>query len=263
MEFLARDSKEYRVLPLNADPMQYASEKIPVMFASHPVQLKRWQDILENFTFTSAVPDMLNVKYLVYGKEQYEQEKGMLGGKFQPVFQSPDGSEVVLENRAVLPKAWLVPSVLVQNDPQTVLGILNNPAFDPRGMAVVEAMPAIAMEPPGRGTSLPSGAARVTHYEGEEVAVVADVARNSLLVLGDKFHKGWKATVDGKPAPIQPANYIFRGVYLTPGRHEVNFRFDPLSFKVGKYLTLASFALFAFMLGREWWVRKRGSRIEG
>jgi hypothetical protein len=32
----------------------------------------------------------------------------------------------------------------------------------------------------------------------------------------------------------------------------VRFVFDPLPFKVGKYLTLASFALFAAMLVREW-----------
>jgi hypothetical protein len=58
--------------------------------------------------------------------------------------------------------------------------------------------------------------------------------------------------VDGRATEIVPVNHILRGVYLTPGKHTVEFRFDPLPFKVGKYLTLASFALFGLMLIREW-----------
>ena len=262
MEFLLKDSKEYRVMPLNADPLQYAMEKIPVMFTSHPVQLKRWQDALDSFSFNSVIPDMLNVKYLVYSSDQYEKDKGALGDKFRPVYQSPDGAEIVLENRAVLPKAWLVPSVLVQNDPGMILGVLNSPSFDPRAMAVVESMPPIAMEPPGRGAPYSQDVAKVTRNEGEHVAISADVKTNSLLVLGDKYYKGWKAVVDGKTVPIQPVNYILRGVYLTPGHHEVEFVFDPIAFKVGKYLTLSSFALFFLVLGWECW-RSRMGRSAG
>jgi hypothetical protein len=33
--------------------------------------------------------------------------------------------------------------------------------------------------------------------------------------------------------------------------------FDPLPFKIGKYLTLASFAVFAVMLAREWRSRNK------
>jgi uncharacterized membrane protein YfhO len=77
--------------------------------------------------------------------------------------------------------------------------------------------------------------------------------------LGEKYYKGWKATVDGKNTEIVPVNHILRGVYLTTGTHKVEFIFDPLPFKIGKYLTLASFALFAGMLVREW----RGRRLKG
>ena len=74
---------------------------------------------------------------------------------------------------------------------------------------------------------------------------------------------GWKATVDDKSVDIQRVNYILRGVYLTPGTHKVEFRFDPLPFKIGKYLTLASFALFAGMLIREWRLRRKMVPCEG
>ncbi len=82
-------------------------------------------------------------------------------------------------------------------------------------------------------------------------------ARNVLLVLGEKYFRGWRATVDGKKTEIYPVDHILRGVYLTPGTHDVEFVFDPLPFKIGKWLTLLSFAFFAAMLGREVWIRRR------
>jgi hypothetical protein len=56
---------------------------------------------------------------------------------------------------------------------------------------------------------------------------------------------------------IYPVNHILRGVYLTPGSHRVEFIFDSLPFKVGKWLTLASFAFFVMMLGREYFLKRR------
>ena len=93
MEFLlAHDSNQYRVLPMNGtDPMLYATNHIPVMYTSNPVQQQRWQDFLNSFQFASSMPDLINLKYLVYGPQKYKQEKESLGKKYIPVFHSPDG----------------------------------------------------------------------------------------------------------------------------------------------------------------------------
>jgi hypothetical protein len=262
MKFLAAGPKTYRVLPVSGDPMQFASRGIPVMYTSNPVQQRRWQEFLDAITFTSPMPDILNVKYLVYGTEQYAREKAQLGDKYQPVFQSPDGAQVVLENRSVLPKAWLVPAVTQINDLQQVLSILQNPAFNPRTVAMVESPPPFPMADPNSVAAFPADSAAVTVYEGEKIVVTARAPQNAMLVLGEKYYQGWRASVDGKPTGIYPVDHVLRGVYLPPGEHKVECVFDPLPFKIGKYLTLASFALFAGMLVREWLLR-RGKRAKG
>jgi hypothetical protein len=261
MKFLAAGPKTYRVLPVSGDPMQFASQGIPVMFTSNPVQQRRWQEFLDAITFTSPMPDIVNVKYLVFGTEQYAQEKAQLGDKYQPVFQSPDGAQVVLENKSVLPKAWLVPAVAQINDPQQTLSILQNPEFNPRKVAIVESPPPFPMADPNSGAVFPSDSAAVTTYEGEKIVVTAKAPQNAILVLGEKYYRGWRASIDGKPAEIYPVDHILRGVYLPLGEHKVEFVFDPLPFKIGKWLTLASFALFAGMLIREWLLRRK--RDEG
>ncbi|MFZ4854974.1 MAG: YfhO family protein [Desulfuromonadaceae bacterium] len=252
--FLAQQSKQYRVLPMGIDPAYLGSHKIPVMFTSMPVQQVRWQEVIDTFALLSVVPDMLNVRYLVMVPEEYNKEKTQLGERYKPVFTSPDGREIVLENMNVLPKAWIVPSVFQVTNRAHGLQLLQNPTFNPRQVALVETVPPITME---QNEKAASGSAVVERYEGKRIDIVATALANSLLVVGEKYYQGWKAFVDGKQVDIYPVNTILRGVYLTPGTHKVEFRFDPLPFKIGKYLTMASFALFLGMLVREWRMRRR------
>jgi len=110
------------------------------------------------------------------------------------------------------------------------------------------------------GKKMQAGSVAVLQYEPNKILLRAKSAQNSLLVLGEKYYPWWYAEVDGKDTEIYPVNHILRGVYLLPGTHEVEFVFDPLPFKIGKWLTLASFTLFAVLIGRELWLRrsKRG-----
>ncbi|HEY6008973.1 MAG TPA: YfhO family protein, partial [Geobacteraceae bacterium] len=190
-----------------------------------------------------------NVKYVVVDSAQMEQMRRELGAKFATAFQAPDGSETVLENRSVLPKGWLVPTVQVVSDPLLALRALQSPAFDPRRLALVESPPPLPL--PSEAVEAPSGTVTVNRYEGNIISLTASAPRAALLVVGEKYARGWQATVDGKKTDIYPVDYVLRGVYLPAGRHTVEFRFDPLPFRIGKYLTLASFAVFALLLVRE------------
>ncbi|MCE1225454.1 MAG: YfhO family protein [Geobacteraceae bacterium] len=250
VEYLAATSKQYRVLPLASGSEQYALHKIPVLYTSMPVQKRRWQEYLDALSLQSRLPDIMNVRWLVADEKMYEQNRGHLGDRYQLVFKG--GNEVVLENRHVLPKAWLVSQVKVETDPQQRLKQMQEATFDPSRIALVESAPPFVLSPP-----LKSGEVLLQQYANERLRLSASVSSNSLLVLGEKYHKGWKATVDGKPTTIVPVDHILRGVYLTPGKHTVEFRFDPLPFKIGKGLTLGSFALFGVVAVREWLLRKR------
>lgn len=264
MEYIARDSNQYRVLPMDgSDPMHYASNNIPVLFTSNPIQQRRWQDFLDNFILYSAMPDMLNVKYLVFSTEQYVREKSQLNSKFIPVFQSPDGLQTVLENRDVIPKAWLVPSVLTVAQSQQALAIIQSPQFNPRLLAVVETTPPLHMAQLGPSSTGGAGKVQVTRYEGEQIDLSVNNSENALLVLGEKYYQGWDAVVDGTETRIYPVNHVLRGVYLAPGNHNVEFRFDPLPFKIGKYLTLSSCVVFAVMMVRELLSRRTKGGLEG
>ena len=53
--------------------------------------------------------------------------------------------------------------------------------------------------------------------------------------------------MDGKPESLLRCNYIMRGVYLTPGRHRVEFRFQPQ--QTAFYISLTGLALGVILCG--------------
>jgi uncharacterized membrane protein YfhO len=56
--------------------------------------------------------------------------------------------------------------------------------------------------------------------------------------------------VDGRPAPILPANHLFRAVPVDAGTHRVRFVYAPASFRVGVASTLLGLVLLSWLGGR-------------
>ena len=255
MQFLKDKMHGYRLLVLDDnDPMQFVTQGFPVAYTSNPVQMQRWQDYLDRLRLDSRLPDMMNIKYLIYPAKAFARDKERLNQRYAPVFRSPDGGQVVLENQRVLPKAWLVTHAEHLPDAQVRLSRLQAADFDPARVALIEQQPALSFP---TTTVEQQGTVALQHFAPNELSFSVNNKTNSLLVVGEKQYKGWYATVDGVSTPIVPVNHILRGVYLTPGKHTVEFRFDPLPFRIGKCLTLGSFALFAVVMIRELWLRRR------
>jgi hypothetical protein len=72
-----------------------------------------------------------------------------------------------------------------------------------------------------------AGTAHLVSYEPNRLKLKAEIRRPSFLVLSEIYYPGWKAVVDGEPAPILKADYVLRAVPLMPGEHSVELRFLP------------------------------------
>ena len=208
------------------------------------------------FPSTSAMPDIMNLKYLIMSAADY---------------RSPEGG-AVRQVRAGLHFVQRIGGAGEQDRPAQGMarpfgGGGRRPAaaawhheFGPRlqpcpgcpGGVAAAALPLLRQDRwprrkrPGGQSTRPN-----------RITVKAAATTNALLVLGENYYRWWYAYVDGKKAEIVPVDHVLRGVYLTPGEHRVEFVFDPLPFKVGKWLTLASFAFFALSMvaeGKESWL---------
>lgn len=129
-----------------------------------------------------------------------------------------------------LPRAWLVGRVEVLPDRAARLARLGDAALDLGATALVEA-PVAGLE----GTA-PAGA--VERRSPLEYRVRAD--RTALLVVSETWDAGWRAEVDGRPAPVLRVNHAMRGVRLPPGEHVVRFAYRPLSVRAGAWISAAA-----------------------
>jgi uncharacterized membrane protein YfhO len=91
-------------------------------------------------------------------------------------------------------------------------------------------------------------AATITDLTSDRIRIETPDGPGGFLVLTDLYHRGWRARVDGQPAPVYLANFLFRAVSLPPGPHTVDLVFDPLSIRVGLAISVATL-LFAFVVG--------------
>jgi uncharacterized membrane protein YfhO len=91
----------------------------------------------------------------------------------------------------------------------------------------------------------PLAPARIILYESRRVRIEADADAPALLVLNDANYPGWRAWVDGRPAPILAADHLFRGVSVPTGRHVVEFVYRPASFLWGLAVSVLAFLFLA------------------
>jgi hypothetical protein len=110
------------------------------------------------------------------------------------------------------------------------------------------------------GHARPEGEATVVQDLPERVALSVRTDRPALLVLNDVYAEGWSAAVDGIEAEILPANYLARGVWIPPGRHDVVFRYRTPGMVAGWLVLGASGLAIAAWAA---WARRHGPASGG
>jgi hypothetical protein len=170
-------------------------------------------------------------------------------------YDGPDAR--VYANERALPRAFLVGDTEVVDGEDAALDAVLAPGFDGRRAAVVEE-PLAGLDAPG-----PAGAARITDYERERVAIALRASRPALLVLTDVHFPGWKASVDGREVPIERVNYLQRGVVVDAGTHEVEFEYEPASWRIGWILSLLGVVILVAVVAVSTATRRSGGAERG
>ena len=145
-----------------------------------------------------------------------------------------------------LPRARLYSQWQVQTNDATTLETLAKREFDPQATVIVNAPIAPSAAALGQAT----GKVITQSYRPKEIRLTAQATDDSVLLLNDHWSAHWRVTVDGQPSELLRCNYVMRGVRLSPGSHEVVFRFQPPM--TWLYVSLASllggFGLLGFVI---------------
>jgi uncharacterized membrane protein YfhO len=131
-----------------------------------------------------------------------------------------------------------------------VLATVVNPRFEVKRAALfdtsakVRASAGVQSLPPAMSVTT-----SVSHYEAGKVRIdlSAPAPEGASLVVSENFYPGWKATVDGKSAPVGRADFSLIGVELPAGARTVQLDFTSPSYERGKVITWIAI-LFGFLL---------------
>jgi hypothetical protein len=138
-----------------------------------------------------------------------------------------------------LPRSWVVGGARFA-EKRHALEVLSGPAFDPGREVVLAGEGAQRAAPAGF-----AGASRVRRLAPDRLTLDVEASSPGFVVLADAFDPGWRALVDGRPAPVHRANVAFRAVAVPGGRHVVEMSYRPRSAARG--LTLSGAGLVAML----------------
>lgn len=105
--------------------------------------------------------------------------------------------------------------------------------------------------PPARPASV-----ELLRYEPETLELRLAAPRAGYLLVADRFARGWRAAVDGVPAEVLPACFLFRAVAVPEGTSHVVMRYRPAGYP---WLVVVSWATLA-LVGVLWLARSRSAQ---
>jgi hypothetical protein len=144
----------------------------------------------------------------------------------------------VTEFTRALPRAKLFANWQMTDD-ATALRTLVSPTFDPEKTVLVAKETPVAQSP--EHPEADPGTVEISHYESKRVILQAEAKMPSVLLLNDHTGDYWNVWIDQKPAATLRCNYIMQGTFVPPGRHAIEFRYQPPQKLL--YTSLAAFAL--------------------
>ena len=162
-----------------------------------------------------------------------------------------NGTFALIEDSDVLPRAKLYANWLTPPNDATTLQILDSPQWDPAQSVLVSSNTPVP--PPAAGSGGDPGIVTITTYKPKDITLQASAKTNVVLLYNDRTADGWRVWVDGKPSELLRCNYIMRGVFLPPGGHTIEFRFQPSVTPL--YVTLLAFVVGIILGGWLVWTR--------
>jgi hypothetical protein len=132
------------------------------------------------------------------------------------------------------PRTYLAERVLVAPDTASALEGLAEPTFRPGRDAILttSSSPPFGTKPAGKMLEVGSAP--------EAIRAEVALAEEGLWVVCDTWFPGWEATVDGSASEVLRVNGIHRGVRVPAGRHRVEMRYRPRSFRWGLTTSIAA-----------------------
>ncbi|MDR1698567.1 MAG: YfhO family protein, partial [Prevotellaceae bacterium] len=245
---LADTDPDFRVLDLTKDPFNDAT---PSYFHKNiggysAVKMRRFQDLID-FQLQPEIAELYSALQTAGTLEELnetlknQQVLNMMNMRY--LILNPDVPPV--RNEFANGNAWFVNDVHIAENADEEMAILSR--IDTKEEMVVDkTVPELFYD------YAPDSLAQIhlTHYSPNRLTYIYKSASPQWVVFSEIYYdKGWRAFVNGEEVPYFRANYVLRAMQTPAGNYEIEFRFEPVSYRVGNWISLvASLVLIGGLL---------------
>ncbi len=251
INIIKADNDMFRVLPLDTQAFQYAQgvfDNLESVNGYYPVSLARYAAYVGAINNEPPYADvsadirnpdsplvgLLNVKYVLSSRPI--NKKGLI--------EVHSDKSYVYYNGNWKPRAFTVHTAKAVENSEAALREVKNPNFNPEKVVILE-----TTKPLPKTSGDPSkNKIKYTKYSAASQQLQVDMASDGYLFLSEVYYPLWKAWVNGKPAEIMPANYLFRAIYIPKGKHDVRLQYVDTPRQVGIQLFTAAVILLTAIL---------------
>jgi hypothetical protein len=224
-----------------------------------PIQLPRYWSYIRA---TNRLPVFYNAAVI---QEPDPQDVRLLGVRF---LIAPEGVPPPLPGRPLVtedgytlfeldgwePRVSVVTSWRVAASGVPALQRVLEPDFDPAAEAIVEGDPGLQASP-----GAPTGTATYLERWPEDVRISVDAPAPAVVVVRNAWDVGWRAAVDGRPAPVLRTDYLLQGIPVPAGRHEIRLTYHEPAIGLGLALSGWVWAAFGALAAATRWRARRRS----
>jgi len=202
--------------------------------------------------FSSPIVDLLGVTWVVAPRDRPPDGSG-----YERVFEGPDGVDL-WRNRDAYPRAFVVYRAHVAGDEAAAAQAVAAADFHPSRVAIVEQpVEGVPDSNDVESPPMPTELHALTRAGRYDLVVEVAARAPGIVVIGEPWYPGWRATVDGKPAELLRADYALRGVRVDAGVHVVAMTFEDEPLFHGEAISLTALVL---LVGLTWLARAERKR---
>jgi hypothetical protein len=130
------------------------------------------------------------------------------------------------------PEASLIARTFVVGDADDAIAKMKESSFKARREAVLLQGPDARALDAG---PFPSGQGSLSlhRFSPEHARIEVDAPHEGFLITATHFDPGWRATIDGAPAPLLRADLVVNGLFVPAGKHLVELIYWPPGFTAG------------------------------
>ena len=194
----------------------------------HPAKLGLYNDIIDNQLSKGnmRVFDMLNTKYFIVQNPQ-------------------TGKPVAQLNPGAFGNAWLVKGIKYVNNADEEMDALDSTHLKDTAVVDKKFQSMIKQAPVWDSSAY----IKLKQNLNDKIDYTFHSTTPQFAVLSEVYYPlGWDAYIDGNKADYVKTDYVLRGMYVPAGDHQIEFRFEPKSYSIGRTITIIANALVYLLL---------------